>query len=293
MRRRPIQRLLRDRPVVREELPRRWFLRLMGWFGRLIPSRERQRLRSIIHKAGLAGRLSPEELFGVKIFFSLSFAFGGFLLSFALTRLPPTLEMTLPPPFSWGIALARFLGMFLYPFWGPMILGILGFIAPSLWLSHLIAGRRKTVYRLLPDFLDLLATCVEAGLGLDAAIDRIVHRFPGPLSEEFQRYLWEVQVGRSRFEAMMGIAERTGLDDLRVLATALAQSERFGIPIANVLQAQAEDLRNRRLQRAREQAARAPIYMIPALAFCFCPVLLILLFVPLAIRIRKMGGILP
>lgn len=167
--------------------------------------------------------------------------------------------------------------------------GVSGFTAPDFWLSRQVSKRRRLVARHLPDFVDLLATCVEAGLGLDAAIDRISRRFPGPLGEEFQRYLWEVQIGRPRSVALMGIAERTNCDDIRIIATSLTQAELFGIPITNVLRAQAEALRERRFQQARERARRAPLLMLPALVFCFLPVIFLLLFTPLLIRARQSG----
>ncbi len=193
------------------------------------------------------------------------------LLPFGL-YLSATFKMTFPQ---------NFLLAFLF--------GVVGFIVPDLWLRQQARRRQKLITRHLPDFIDLLATCVEAGLGLDAAIDRITRRFPGPISEEFQRYLWEVQIGRPRNLALLGIAERTNCDDIRILAASLTQAELFGIPIANVLRTQAEALRERRFQQARERARRAPLLMLPALVFCFLPVIVLLIFVPLLIRARQSG----
>jgi len=271
LRRSPLERLVEVenlRPA-RQITSKRRTVSLLAQFiralGRLSPAYSRSRLRTLIHKAGLAGRLRPEEVFGLKLVGSIM------LLPFGL-YLSATFKMTFPQ---------NFLLAFLF--------GVVGFIVPDLWLRQQARRRQKLITRHLPDFIDLLATCVEAGLGLDAAIDRITRRFPGPISEEFQRYLWEVQIGRPRNLALLGIAERTNCDDIRILAASLTQAELFGIPIANVLRTQAEALRERRFQQARERARRAPLLMLPALVFCFLPVIVLLIFVPLLIRARQSG----
>lgn len=239
--------------------------RLIRTLGKIAPASRRSQLRTLIHRAGLAGRLRPEEVFGLKLV-------GLITLSFAGLYLGAVLKMSLLQ----NLLMAS-------------LLGVVGFIAPEFWLSQQVRRRSRLITRHLPDFVDLLATCVEAGLSLDAAIDRITRRFPGPLSEEFQRYLWEVQIGRPHNLALLGIAERTNCDDIRILAASLTQAELFGIPIANVLRAQAEALRERRFQQVRERARRAPLLMLPALVFCFCPVIALILFVPLVIRARQSG----
>lgn len=240
-------------------------VRLARTIGKFAPSRYRYRLRTLIHRAGLAGRIRPEEVFGLKIL--------GLLFL-------PLVALYLCSAFK--IAALQTVTV-------TALGGITGFLAPDFWLTRQITKRSRTIARHLPDFVDLLATCVEAGLGLDAAIDRISRRFPGPLGEEFQRYLWEVQIGRPKNAALMGVAERTNCEDIRILAASLIQAELFGIPIANVLRAQAEALRERRFQQARERARRAPLLMLPALAFCFCPVIFLLLFIPVFIRARQSG----
>jgi len=240
-------------------------VRIARALGRFTPAYYRSQLRTLIHKAGLAGRIRPEEIFGLKLL-------GALILPLVALYFCSVFKL---PVIQTSIFL--------------VLAGVSGFTVPDFWLSRQVSKRRRLVARNLPDFVDLLATCVEAGLGLDAAIDRISRRFPGPLSEEFQRYLWEVQIGRPRSVALMGIAERTNCDDIRILAASLTQAELFGIPIANVLRAQAEALRERRFQQARERARRAPLLMLPALVFCFLPVIFLLLFVPLLIRARQSG----
>jgi tight adherence protein C len=219
------------------------------------------RYRPLLHRAGLIGRLRPEEVFGLKVLLG-SGATVAFLPLFARGSLS-------------GVAV--------------LAAALAGFFLPDIWLRVQIAARRRQAARTLPDFVDLLAATVSAGLSMDAAIDRIVRRFPGPLAEEFRRYLWEVQLGQSRSNALFALADRIGSDDLRLLAMALTQADLFGLPVANVLRAQAEDLRDRRFQRARERARRAPMLMLPAIALCFCPVMMLLLFTPLVLRLRAAG----
>lgn len=283
---RPIDRLLREGPAVATERPirrRSLFLRLIEAFGRWTPQIQKARLRTLIHKSGMAGRIRVEEIFGLKIVGLIAFGITGVLLTFLVFQKFGDVFVGHPAT----------VGQLLY--FLPLLIAFIGFFAPEFWLRRQIAARRRQILRALPDFMDLLATSVEAGLGFDMAIDRIVRRFPGPLGEEFQRYLWEVQFGRPRNVALATIAERNEIDDLRILSSALTQAELFGLPIANVLRIQAEELRDRRFQSARERAMRAPVLMIPPLALCFCPVLLLLLFVPLAIRLRNQfgGGGLP
>ncbi len=265
MRRSPLERLRRAETA--QPLVRPLWLRLAYRIGQAVPFLSIARYRPLLHRAGLAGRLRPEEIIGLKV----------------LTGLSATLATLTFLPLVWQ-ELGGTIALFTL-----LIIGGAGFVLPDAWLHRHAAWRRRQIFRTLPDFVDLLATTVSAGLSLDAAIDRIARRFPGPLGEEFQRYLWEVQLGRRRGEALMAMAERLDSDDLRLLAVTLTQADLFGLPIANVLRAQAEDLRDRRFQQARERARQAPMWMLPALALCFCPVLLLLIFVPLFLRMRETG----
>ncbi|MCS7223411.1 MAG: type II secretion system F family protein [Armatimonadetes bacterium] len=248
------------------------FQQLLSVLGRLLPQPLRLAGRPLIHRAGVAGKVSLEELAGMRVLSLLTLGGGGTFLSLWVLR-----ANAVEPPATYVFILAA------------LFFPVIGFEAPAIYLRSVASSRRRQVLRSLPDFVDLLATSVEAGLALDAAVDRVVRRFPGPLADEFRRYLWEVQIGRSRNEALLGIAERTDVEDVRLIAAALGQAELMGIPVADVLRTQAEDLRLRRLQRVREQAMRAPVRMVLPLALCFCPVLFILLFTPLLIRLLEAG----
>ena len=162
---------------------------------------------------------------------------------------------------------------------------VLGFFGPNAWLKRLIDDRSKAMLRALPDVLDLLVISVEAGLGFDSALARVVATVPGPLSEEFFRMLQETRVGVSRRDAMRSLLERTDLDELRSFILAMIQAEAFGVTIARVLRVQADEMRVKRRQRAQEKAFAAPVKLVFPLVFCIFPSLFIVLLGPAAIQI--------
>jgi len=135
--------------------------------------------------------------------------------------------------------------------------GILGMILPLIWVDGRATERQRRVDRAVPDALDILTICVQAGLGFDGALAQIVERTAGPLSEEFGRFLHELNVGVPRTECFNRLLERTNSDELRILVGALVQAQELGVPIAQTLEEQAGDMRIRRIQRAREQGAKA------------------------------------
>ena len=165
------------------------------------------------------------------------------------------------------------------------VAAIAGLYLPWFWIRTRADARSKQVDRSLPAAIDLLVTNLEAGLGLQAAMLAVSDRFAGPLSEELRQVGKDVRVGHSRAEAMAALAERAAGDDLRVFARAMAQAERNGIPIAGVLRNQAKEIRLRRFQRAREQAAKIPVKMtIPLVLFIF-PTIFLLILGPVAISV--------
>jgi tight adherence protein C len=164
---------------------------------------------------------------------------------------------------------------------------ILGFFGPDAWLSRKVDDRRKTMQKALPDVLDLLVISVEAGLGFDSALARVVSTVPGPLSEEFFRMLQETRVGVGRRDAMRHLMDRTDLDELRSFLLAMMQAEAFGVAIARVLRVQADEMRVKRRQRAQEKAFAAPVKIVFPLVFCIFPSLFIVLLGPAAIQISE------
>lgn len=164
---------------------------------------------------------------------------------------------------------------------------ILGFFGPDAWLSRKIGDRRKTMQKALPDVLDMLVISVEAGLGFDSALARVIQTVPGPLSEEFFRMLQETRVGVARREAMRHLSERTDLDELRSFLLAMMQAEAFGVSIARVLRVQADEMRVKRRQRAQEKAFAAPVKIVFPLVFCIFPALFVVLLGPAGIQIAS------
>jgi tight adherence protein C len=167
---------------------------------------------------------------------------------------------------------------------------LLGFAGPDAWLTRKVDERRLAMQRALPDILDLLVISVEAGLGFDAALARVVGTVPGPLSEEFFRMLQETRVGVSRRDAMRHLMDRTDLDELRSFLLAMLQAEAFGVAIARVLRVQADEMRVKRRQRAQEKAFGAPVKLVFPLVFCIFPSLFIILLGPAAIQISDAFG---
>ncbi len=164
---------------------------------------------------------------------------------------------------------------------------VAGFFGPDAWLERKVDERRQAMLRALPDVLDLLVISVEAGLGFDSALARVVATVPGPLSEEFFRMLQETRVGVSRRDAMRHLTERTDLDELRSFLLAMIQAEAFGVTIARVLRVQADEMRVKRRQRAQEKAFAAPVKLVFPLVFCIFPSLFIVLLGPAAIQIAE------
>lgn len=169
---------------------------------------------------------------------------------------------------------------------GGLVL-FMGFFGPEASLNRAIDDRRKSMERQLPDIIDLLVISVEAGLGFEAAMGRVVQTVPGDLAGEFQRTLAETRVGVARHTALRAMAERTDVDDLNSFILALIQADQFGVSIARMLRVQAEEMRIRRRQRIQERAFAAPVKMIFPMLFCIFPSIFIIILGPAAINISE------
>jgi tight adherence protein C len=163
--------------------------------------------------------------------------------------------------------------------------GALGRYMPDIWLNGKMKGRQKELRLALPNALDLLTISVEAGLGFDAAIGRLIEKFHNSLTDEFAQVLNEIRLGRPRLEALDEMGRRSGVEELHTFTQALIQSEQLGVGIAKVLRIQSEEMRRRRRQRAEEQAAQAPLKMLFPMIGCIFPTLFIVLMGPAVIII--------
>jgi tight adherence protein C len=168
---------------------------------------------------------------------------------------------------------------------GAAVAGTAGFFVPDVLLYNAGAKRQTKIQRALPDALDMLTVCVEAGLGFDAALAQVARNTEGPLAAEFSRALQEIQIGKSRSLALRAMTERTTVPELRGFVSALVQAGELGITISDVLREQAKEMRLRRQQRAQEQAQKVPVKILFPLVFCLFPSLFIVIIGPGAINI--------
>jgi tight adherence protein C len=173
---------------------------------------------------------------------------------------------------------------------GPLLalLGpVAGFLAPDVFLRMRASSRQEQVLAALPDTLDLMTITVEAGLALESAMVRAGRSGKGPLAEELTRTMQEMQAGVPRIEALRHLAARCDVEDLTSFTSAVAQAERFGVPIARVLRVQSGELREKRRQRAEEAAMKLPTKVILPLALCILPAMMILVVGPSVIQIGR------
>lgn len=161
----------------------------------------------------------------------------------------------------------------------------LGWFGPNLYLYQRTYERTELMQRELPDAIDLLTICVESGLGFDAAIQQVARSSEGPLSDEFNRMLHEMQIGKGRGDALRALSERSNVADVRSFVGAMAQADAFGIPVAQVLRTQSHEMRVRRRQRAEQRAQQVPVKITVPLIFCILPCLFIAVMGPAAISI--------
>lgn len=162
----------------------------------------------------------------------------------------------------------------------PILVAIIGFILPEVWLNSRVRTRQQQVLRALPSALDLLAISVEAGLGLDGAMLEVVHKWRNSLSEEFATILADLKVGKSRREAMRGFVHRTELPEVAAFVSALIQADEVGLSIGRTLQVQAEQMRLRQRQRAERLAREAGVKMLLPMAVLIFPAIFVVILVP-------------
>ena len=162
---------------------------------------------------------------------------------------------------------------------------VFGWMLPRTWLKGQVKARQKLIIKALPDSLDLVTTCVEAGLGLDAALARVAEKTEGPFAEDLQRMLRDVAMGKLRRDALTELHVRVGVDELTNFINSIIQAEQLGVGIAQVLRVQSDQLRTKRRQRAEKAAHEAPIKMLFPLVLFIFPAFLIVILGPALIRI--------
>jgi tight adherence protein C len=164
---------------------------------------------------------------------------------------------------------------------------VAGFMAPDIVLGQRADQRQNALRRTLPEALDLMAITVQAGVGLEQAVAVVTERLKGPLGEEFNRFLNEVQLGFSRREALQNLRERNDCPELSTFILSMLQADALGIAVGDVLKTQATEIRAKRRQRARERAAKAPVRLLFPLIFGILPALFVVILGPAGLTISK------
>jgi len=168
-----------------------------------------------------------------------------------------------------------------------------GFAGPVCLLILQAKDRMNRIEGRLPEFIDLLTACIEAGLGFELALKRVCDRFPGPLSEEFQRALNEIRMGMPRSVALQSAARKTGVEQVLTLISALIQADQLGVSIGKTLRAQGNLMREKRKQKARELAMKAPVKMLFPLVFFIFPAIFSVILGPAVILVMNSLRVLP
>jgi tight adherence protein C len=227
---------------------------------RLSPSDVRARLQRQLDLAGNSGRWTPERVLAFKGIGLIAGALFGLLVG----RHSPVLCILL-----------------------VVAIGTAGLFIPDLLVYNAGLKRQARLQQQLPDALDMMTVCVEAGLGFDGALSQVARNTEGPMAAESARVLQEMQFGKSRIQALRALSERTTVPGLRMLTSALVQASELGIPVASVLREQANEMRIRRRQGAEEKAQKVTVKILFPLIFCLFPALLIIVVGPGALGIVK------
>jgi tight adherence protein C len=165
------------------------------------------------------------------------------------------------------------------------VFAALGFFLPVLWLGGKINKRKDVIIKALPDALDLLTICVEAGLGFDQAMQRVTEKWDNELSHSFARALQEIRLGKTRRESLRDMSNRIDVSDMTSFIAAVIQSEQLGVSMSKVLRIQSDQMRQRRRQRAEEKARQAPVKMLFPLVFLIFPSIFIVLLGPAVLQL--------
>ncbi len=229
--------------------------RLGSMLSRSTPQKARQDVLNRLELAGRPGNLTPEDFVAVR------------LVAAALLG-------------ALGLLLGLLLGNPVYLVIALVVGVVLGYYVPVLWLKQKVDARRNEIQKGLPDALDLLVICVDAGLGFDAALARVTDKYRNALSDLLSKALREVSLGRPRLEALDEMGRSSGVEDLHNFIQAVIQSEQFGTGIGKILRIQADEMRRKRRQRAQERGAQATLKMMLPMVGCIFPTLWIVLLGP-------------
>lgn len=229
---------------------------LLGLAGRLAPRRNIEELERKLVSAGRPYGLSALDFLGVRVIAGLAL---GAVVGMVFQR-----------------AGLDYAGVLLR----AAIFAALGMYLPAFWLNNKVSGRKGKIYRALPDTLDTLSVCVDAGLGFDAALTQVYEKFQNALADEFYLVHMEIRMGVARDAALRSMAERVNLRDLSTLVAAIIQAQELGVGLADTLRVQAGETRLRRSQLAEEHAQTLPVKMLFPLIFFIFPAIMFVVLGP-------------
>ena len=236
---------------------------------------QRSKTRQWLVYAGIRHPNAASVFLATRVLLAALLGVGGFL---GMAVLSQTIGFSLPPATLWLIT---------------AMLGLLGWMVPFFYVDGRVKNRQTAIRKALPDTLDLLVVCVEAGLGLNQALVRVadeVDRISPDMSDELTVVNLEIRAGTPRDEALRHLGERTGVDDVRSLTSMLLQTDRFGTSIADSLRVHAETLRSKRMQKAEEAAAKTTVKMLFPLIFFIFPSIFVVLVGPSVFLFRDFFG---
>jgi tight adherence protein C len=164
---------------------------------------------------------------------------------------------------------------------------LFGFMIPRLWMTSAVTRRKDAVIKKLPDALDLMTICVDAGLTFDGAMTKVDEKWDDPLSREFGRVVYEIQLGKTRRQSLRDMSERIDVPDVQSFVASILQADQLGVSIGKVLRIQSEQMRMRRRQRAEEKAQQAPVKMLFPMVFLIFPALFVVLLGPAGFRVWR------
>ncbi len=238
---------------------------LSNFVTQFTPAKTMDKIARNLELAGNPGNLKPAQFLAIR-FVAMGILGGLVFVLMLMSSLPVTRRFLFT-----GIATA------------------LGFYMPVLWLSSKIKRRQSEIIKELPDVLDLLTICVEAGLGFDQAVQKVVEKADNELTREFNRYLHEVRLGKTRREALQNMAARIDVSDVTTFIAAVVQADQLGVSMAKILRVQSEQMRIRRRQLAEQKAHQAPIKMLFPMAFLIFPSIFIVLLGPAVLLLMESG----
>lgn len=242
------------------------FKGLADRLSRLTPESQIEATRRKIELAGQTHKMDPRTFFGTRIMLMILLGLGGAFVAFSTLRLD-TLS---------GIGLAGFLAF-------------LGYYLPESQLKSKIKKRQENIVKALPDALDLLTICVEAGLGFDQAMGKVYDKWDNDLAQAFGRVIQEIAYGKLRREALRDMAASMDVPDVTSFTAAIIQADQLGVSIGKILRIQADQMRVKRRQRAQEKAHQAPVKMMIPMVFLIFPSIWLVLLGPSLIIILQGG----